>query len=221
MSFVYIAPLLDKTAFKIGKALNPAARIIQLSNFHKFDYESISVINCGDNYMAKQEEILLQDACEKRRIIFNHCGGSEYFSYDIYEKLISIAKIITDMNLYKMDKLSSLNLNPHLKNQDETSLLLYALAVKIKNKRIELNLTQVQLGKIAGVALNTIKKIESNGQVNLQSCIRILKTLHLDYISANIELDGVENRRYRASNTHLAARDSLFKCPLAPEITAL
>ena len=47
------------------------------------------------------------------------------------------------------------------------------LASKIKNKRLELNLTQEGICSRSGVSLGSLKRFESTGQISLESLLKL------------------------------------------------
>lgn len=54
------------------------------------------------------------------------------------------------------------------------------LAARIKNRRKEQNLTQVQLSKRSEVSLGSIKRFENTGEISLTSLIKIAFALGLE-----------------------------------------
>jgi transcriptional regulator with XRE-family HTH domain len=47
------------------------------------------------------------------------------------------------------------------------------LALRIKSKRLELNLTQEGISSRSGVSLGSLKRFESTGQISLESLLKI------------------------------------------------
>ncbi len=80
MAFVYIAPLRDQTAFKVGKAIAPSSRLSQLLRFYDFNTDEIIIIDCGTADHAYAFETLLHKACRNLRVALPYDGGSEFWS---------------------------------------------------------------------------------------------------------------------------------------------
>jgi len=199
MTFVYIAPLVNKRAFKIGKAINPQERILGLTRFYEFNFEDISLINCKEASRSYKVEYLLHSACESKRIIYEYDGGTEFFDYCIYEKAMEIVKDVALINEYTIDKMAPIVDIKGLQDikTDEIELLLNALCNKIKNKRLGYNMTQNQLAKVTGIGLRTIRNIENDGNTTLPNFIRVLKALDLDYILSDLEVETPMKERAR------------------------
>lgn len=198
MSYVYIAPLVNKKAFKIGKADDPTNRLALLTRYYEFDFKEISLINCGNIIDAYRIENLLHAACENKRVIFEYDGGTEFFDYVIYDKLLSIVNNLVEINQFQIEKIAPIS---SIKNvtlvQDDIDCLLNALTRKMKNKRLSYNISQEKLAKITGVSLNTIKNTESTGNVTLVSFVKILKALDLDSILSEFEVETPLRKRCR------------------------
>jgi len=203
MSFVYIAPLADKVAFKIGKSSKPEERIFQLNRFYKFDFNNISIIDCKENIDAFRLENLLHSACDNKRIIYDYDGGTEFFDYTIYDKIMEIVKNVLGILQYPINKMRPIVDIKNIKNRksvedDEIETLLVSITNKIRNKRLGYNMTQKQLAKVTGLGIRTIRYLEANRKINLTTFIKVLKALDLDYLFSELEVDIPS--RERASN---------------------
>ena len=75
------------------------------------------------------------------------------------------------------------------------------LAGKLKNKRLEMNLTQEGISSRAGVSLGSLKRFESTGQISLES---LLKIAHA--VNSLSEFDSLfqsqTNRKSLFTHTH-------------------
>lgn len=60
---------------------------------------------------------------------------------------------------------------------DETALTI--LAQQIRQKRIELRMTQAELAKQAGISKRSLERLEAGGSVQLTNFIRVLRPLGL------------------------------------------
>ena len=199
MSFVYIAPLKNKTAFKVGKSNSPAERIMSLTRFYDFEFEDISVIDCKSQDGAYRLEGLLHSVCETQRVVFEYDGGTEFFAYGIYGKLLSVVTIVAEMNGYIVTKMPSVESIVILKDvkHDDIDCMLNAIANKVKNKRLGYNISQVQLATICGLSRRTIQNMEDDAIVTLPHFIRILKALDLDHVLSELEVDVPMRQRAR------------------------
>jgi transcriptional regulator with XRE-family HTH domain len=94
-------------------------------------------------------------------------------------------------------------------NDDRTtSAVLADLGRRLEAHRLERNLTQVELGKRAGVGRSTVQKIEGGQTVQTLSLFKVLRALELlEAVDASIpervelpvmELDRLRQRRQRA-----------------------
>ena len=204
MSLVYIAPLLNKTAFKVGKSEDPKDRLSQLSRFYEFDPTNILLVDCKCSKNAYNIESLFHSICNKQRVILENDGGTEFFSYDIYNKFISIVNNIVELHQYTISHLvlsqqDLLNIN-EIKT-DDVSRFLNALSIKLKNKRLEYNISRIQLSKISGVNVPNIKRFETIGQISLKNFIGLLKSLNLDYLLSEFEVEKPD--RLRGTNDNI------------------
>ena len=77
MSYVYIAPLENGVAFKVGKANDPVQRLNQLSKTHKFDTRRITCINCGEESYAFELESSLHKILKPYNAVLFGDGGTE------------------------------------------------------------------------------------------------------------------------------------------------
>lgn len=198
-SFVYIAPLLNKNAFKIGKSENPISRIVELTRFYEFDFKEVYIIDCENCTDAYKIESLLHIVCNKKRVFFDYDGGTEFFSYEVYEKLLFVANTIVEINKLKISRMppiEDIKVFEVVKSND-VELLLNSLTNKLKHKRLEYNITQKQLAKITGMSIRTIQRMEDSGVITLINFIRILKALDLDSILSEFQIDIPEKQRSR------------------------
>ena len=197
MSFVYIAPLINKTAFKIGKSEDPINRIMSLTRFYDFDFKEISMINCENIARSYKIESLLHSVCESKRIIFEHDGGTDFFSYEIYDKLMSMINILIEINKFqtkRMPPIENIRNIQVIKNDDIEDLLI-SLSNKIRYKRLEYNISQGQMGKITGVDIKTIRRMEKRCAGTVPNFIRILRVLDLDGILSEFEVNMPQRQR--------------------------
>ena len=200
MSFIYIAPLVDKTSYKIGKSRNPSNRILALSKYYHFDFKNIDFIDCKSETDAYKFENILHCACDKSRVIMEYDGGTEFFDFKTYEDTLSLVKIVIKMNDFDLIKMPDVT---NIKNfdaieQDDIKCLMNSITNKLKNKRLEYNISQKQLAIIAGISPNTIRNMESNNfSITLENFIKVLKSLDLDHLLSDFEVCSPTRKRSR------------------------
>ena len=65
-------------------------------------------------------------------------------------------------------------------NDENTSRLLQLIGVSVKTRRLQKNISQIELSKLSGISLNSITRFETGkGNITLYSLINILKVLDM------------------------------------------
>jgi len=193
MACVYIAPLKNRQAFKVGKSEDPKTRLLGLMRFYDFDFANVQVVDCGKSRNGAYEmEHSLHCACSGKRVVFQYDGGTEFFSYSLYEQAVEVAKSMAVMRGFsfgRMDLPSEVPKNARI-SLDELELVMCSLATKLKNKRLGYNMTQQQLADMTGVAVRTVRYMESGSRgVTLANFVKALQALDLDYIFRDLEVE--------------------------------
>ena len=191
MSYVYIAPLKDRSAFKIGKANAPSSRLSQLLHYYDFDTSEIVIFNCGTVGDAFSLEGILHNSCERRRVLFPFDGGTEFFAYEVFGDAIKIANTVRDINGYRTIPFIRVTEDPI----DETSLIVMSFASKVRSRRLELNLTQAQLADRSKLGKRTIERTESEGNTTFKNMVAILRELNLEYLFSGLEVEEPVRKR--------------------------
>lgn len=194
MSFVYIAPLADGTAFKVGKAIAPSSRLSQLLQYYDFDTNSILIVDCRRVENACELESILHKACGKMQHLMPYDGGTEFFSSDVYQDAIAITESVCRINAYKNVPFI------RQKNQDsidEAGLIVASFSSKIRARRLELNLTQAQVAELAGVGKRTVERIENSGSATFYNMVCVLRALDLEYLFSELEITDPFRKRAR------------------------
>lgn len=199
MSFVYIAPLSDGTAFKVGKTIVPSSRLSQLLQYYDFDTNSILIIDCKTVEKAYELESILHKACSKMQQLMPYDGGTEFFSSDVFHDAITIAESVCHINGYTT--------LPFIRQKcegsiDEANLIVVSFSNKIRARRLELNLTQAQLADLAGVGKRTVERIENSDNATFYTMVRVLRSLDLEYLFSQLEItDPFRKRASSRENT--------------------
>jgi DNA-binding XRE family transcriptional regulator len=194
MSFVYIAPLADCSAFKVGKAVAPSSRISQLLCFYEFTLEKIVIVACGTEEDSFNLESILHKACGDQRVIQPFDGGTEFFAYPLFEEVLNIVGAVCRMRNYKQVPFVRA---PAENPIDETALIVRSFAVKVRARRLEMNMRQVDVARIAMVSKRTVERIESTGQATIHNLVAVLRALNLEHLLAGLEMGETLRKRSR------------------------
>lgn len=198
MSFVYIAPLSDGTAFKVGKAIAPTSRLSQLMRYYDFDTNDILIIDCLLVENAYVLESVLHKACEKMRRLMPYDGGTEFFSSNVYQDAIAITKSVCRINGYRTVPFIRQKYQDPI---DEAGLIVASFSNKIRARRLELNLTQAQLADRAGVGKRTVERIESSENATFYHMVCVLRSLDLEHLFSELEITDPVRKRARPIET--------------------
>jgi hypothetical protein len=185
MAFVYITPLLDKSAFKIGKTVAPSSRISQLSQYYDFDLTRVLIVCCGTTDSAFNLESILHKACQGKHVFMPYDGGTEFFSYDVYSDILSITKSVCAINDYEIIPFVRDQINDPF---DEVSLIIEAFSNKIRARRLEMDLSQAEVAEMSGLSVRTIRNIESQCKSAFHNVVSVLRVLNLENLFADLEV---------------------------------
>jgi DNA-binding XRE family transcriptional regulator len=200
MSYIYLVPLQDFSAFKVGKSDRPIDRIKQLSAFYHFDLTKAFTMKCDSTGLAMQLESLIHAACSNHRIAFDYDGGTEFFNCVIYEQTLKLLNNIAELQGFEVVPFPILPLSMHasfIVSVDETKQIVSALVIKIKNKRLVLGLTQEQLANISGVSIRSIGNLERGVCSSLSTLVSVLVALDMDSLVYDFQQAISERRRVR------------------------
>lgn len=178
MDILYIIPTSNHKIFKIGISQNIATRIFDLSQFYEFDLSEAILVQCENRQQASELEASLIYLCSPCRMILSRKGGRDFFDYNIFNELKAIVDFII-----KYHKLQYFNIVPQdikikkILNNDD--LFLHELGNKIRSKRIEMRLSQVEFAKLCNVNENIIKRLELGRNFGVKNMLNILNALNL------------------------------------------
>ncbi|MCZ6804968.1 MAG: GIY-YIG nuclease family protein [Proteobacteria bacterium] len=192
MSYVYIAPLADDTAFKVGKAIAPSSRLTQLLRYYEFDTSRILIVNCKTVGNAFELESILHKSCSKKQKLMPYDGGTEFFSFDAYDKAITIVQSVCSINDYQTIPFVR---QKREKPADEAGLIVDAFSNKIRARHLELNLTQAEVAKLANLSKRTIEHIENHGKSMFYNMVCVLRVLDLEYLFSELEITAPLRQR--------------------------
>ena len=190
---VYIAPLKDKSAFKIGKSKKPLDRLKQLSRFYDFDIDKIIIIDCQTEKFSFEIESILHKILDRFNLILEFDGGTEFFDYEKYNECLDSIKI-----LCKLHSLSTSNAyipKEEIVKASSAECVAMRISNRIKNKRISLNLRQIDLAKSAGLGLRTVQRLESYGNCDLTNLIKISSVLGIENEIFSIKTENNPRKR--------------------------
>ncbi len=185
MAFIYIAPLRDESAFKVGKTVAPSSRISQLQQYYDFDFRKVVIVNCRTVSNAFALESILHKACQDKHVFMPHDGGTEFFSYDVLGDVLGIAEAVCQINDYETIAFVRERVEDPI---DETQVIVEAFSNKIRARRLELDLSQSEVAEMSGLSRKTIINIESHCRSGFSNVVSVLRVLNLEYLLANLEV---------------------------------
>ena len=193
--YIYIAPLLNKTAFKIGKADSPYKRLSDLSACYEFDYAGVVLIDSGNTAETCKFEHILHTACETCRVAFESDGGTEFFNYEVYDRTIEAARALASIRGCAEVKFIPTEIEPAV--SDSTDIM-GRLGRMVRNKRLERNLTMSQLAESCGIIRQTLSRLErgENG-VTCGVLFTVLTALGMDTLFESVIVDMPRRLRSR------------------------
>ncbi len=190
---IYIAPLLNKTAFKIGKANSPERRLAGLSRFYDFDAAEIVTVWCKDESQSFQIESCLHSAFSKHNVPMEFDGGTEFFNYTQFQEAIGMVDILCKVNGLVKSKLGKI-----ISVEKATAFEQVAIKIanKIKAERLKNNLSQSIVAKLAGVSKRSVERVENGGDCcNLNSVIKIACALKMQDNLFNCDFEMSQRKR--------------------------
>lgn len=193
MSYVYIAPLKDKSAFKVGTTATPDERIRQLSRYYKFNIKEVSIMNY-DGYITKSNvESLLLSVLSDHRVPKPFEGGSEFFNYQQYQNALDLLDSISAiLGTVVCSLIVDFDIDPM---ESPISLSLSAMGKRCAARRLNMNITQLELAKASGVGLRTVQRLENGESSNTKNLMKIMSKLRM-----TCEIEPAPARRERASH---------------------
>jgi DNA-binding Xre family transcriptional regulator len=115
---------------------------------------------------------LLRNHKEECKCLPNKDGYSEFFPVEYYEY---ITQFITNNYISKTGKILHLNPIDIPKTDIETKSAEMEMGTLFKYLRLQRDISQIELASQIGIALNTIKNLESGKSITLQNFMKILK----------------------------------------------
>ncbi len=175
--YLYIFPLVDKSAFKIGQTRIPMRRITRLFNFYDVDVSSITIVQCNTNFESEKFEALLHSLLGQYRVRLPYEGGTEFFKYAVYKEALEFCQLVCKLNGYlKVQFEKDASLKPLCSVDIEKN----RFAELVRRKRLELNISQLELAKAAKVGARTIERFETSGQATFENVIKIFSVLGIE-----------------------------------------
>jgi DNA-binding XRE family transcriptional regulator len=173
---VYLAPLSNKTAFKIGKSIEPNKRLNHLSRFYDFCPSETLIIQCVTEKQSFQIESCLHKALENHNVSLDFEGGTEFFNYTKFKEAVAIGDLLCSLNgLLKL----SFKKDTSIQKAPSSEILATQIANRVKSERIEQNLKQKELAKLAAVGVRTVQRLEIDGQCTLDCFVKIVCALKM------------------------------------------
>jgi len=197
-SYVYLFPLKNRSAFKIGKSNNPKKRFSTLLKFYDLDYHNTILFKCQSENDAYIIENILHKSFKNNKYIFEYEGGTKFFNYNILPDVKSMIKLLSNNYTIKLESLPK----PSELLDDfipTNNIMLIKLGNAIKRKRILLHITQSQLSNITNTTRQTIAKLENGkGNASINTVLTIMDALSMtDFINELYNDNSELNRRVR------------------------
>jgi len=197
-SYVYLFPLKDHSAFKIGKSNSPRKRFSHLLKFYELDYSNSLMFQCQSENDSFIIESIIHKSFKNNQYLFEFEGGTEFFHYNILPEVKSLINILSkqyDISEFTLPTPTS-SLEIDKSNIDILSL---KLGNAIKRKRLLLNINQSQLSNIVNTTRQTIARLENgNGNASINTVLSIMDALDMtDFISELYNDKSELNRRVR------------------------
>ena len=174
MSYVYVAPLKDGSAFKIGKAKNAMDRLTELSFYYRFDTAHILVIDCQNESEAFLLEAALHKIFDQDVVSFSKPGGTEFFATNSMPSVIKLCEAICEVRHYKrVPFLPNINLKP----PGDAEVIQMTCSESLKAMRLNANISQAELATKANVSKRTVERFETGSDVGMLNFIKIANAL--------------------------------------------
>ena len=202
-SCVYIAPLRDGSAFKVGKSDKPMRRLTQLSYLHDFNLDKIVVLQCPTVEQTFRTESLLHYVLEEQQSFQTGDGGTEFFSMDGYDTAVQVCVAIVRSK--KSHRFLKFVVDTSVEVPIPSDVIRFKVAEKIRDRRLGMNLTLSALAKAAGVSQRTVERLEHNGQINLDNLSKIVSVMGLDLLSADVNKS--DRKRARVTKEYVGLND--------------
>ncbi len=192
---IYIAPLLNKTAFKIGKANSPERRLADLSRFYDFDAAEIVIVWCKDESQSFKIESCLHSAFAKHNVPMEFDGGTEFFNYTQFQEAIGMVDILCKVNGLVKSKLVRVLPTEKAPYYEQIAR---KIAGKIKSERLNIGLSQSQLANMAGISKPTLWRLEGGSTaIGVAALIKIACALQIQDDLFNCEFKMPNRKRAR------------------------
>lgn len=184
-SYVYLFPMKDRSTFKIGKSINPSSRFSQLLKYYDLDKDRSTLFLCDSEQVSFTIESIIHKSFQQNKCFFEYDGGTEFFNYSVHEDVLKMFEILSSQyNLLKSPFPKNIKIEC---SQSCIELLLIKIGNSIKRKRVNLNISQSQLGNITGITRQTIASIENgNSGPSISSVLSILEVLKMTDIFDNL-----------------------------------
>lgn len=200
MAYIYLLPLKDKTAFKIGKSDIPMRRLTELSHFYDVDTSGIVVVKCYSTPAAFRLESMLHGLLDDKHVVFDLDGGTEFFDFDSYGAIMELLEVICKIKRYHIIPfVEDKTVTPPTPNE----VIIRQFSTLSKIRRLELNITQEELAKRATMSKRTVERFETLGKASFSNVVKILSSLGL--LDELLKIRPVGTLRKRGRNTKTAS----------------
>jgi DNA-binding XRE family transcriptional regulator len=168
---VYIAPLKDKSAFKIGMSREPLRRLTELSYLYDIDAQKVVVLKCESASAAFRVESELQCLFVDEAEPVEGVGGTEFYSHKVYDAAVEICCVLCRAKGYSFVKFVP---DKSVVPPSGADITQRRAAMAVKERRIGLGLTQQDLAQRASVSRRTVERF---GQAEFGNFAKIVTAL--------------------------------------------
>lgn len=194
-SGIYVVPLKDNSAFKVGRSMDIQERISKLSQHYELDLDSVWVIQYDEWKQCSRMEKALHDILTRHRVLFPFNGGTEFFAMEHYTATLEMCSLLATTHEAVFETIDVTDSSGTLFEWNEEHRNIQTIGESVRRKRLELNITQDQLSASTGVSRRTITRLEGGNGSTLESALKILNALGINEFVPFVE--SPERRRSR------------------------
>lgn len=182
ISGIYIVPLHDGSAFKIGRSADVEKRIAGLTRHYYFDLTELWVLECDGASRQLVLESKMHSVLSDHRVLQEFEGGTEFYEIKYLQSAHRILTEISALDAVEFKKLKTFvsGINEFIFEWNESQRNLLTIGESIKRKRLLMNVTQDRLSMVSGVSKRTIERLEHGEGASLENGLMVLNALGIN-----------------------------------------